>query len=131
MRQHARKLSLFVRRRIRVRCQLSSMHRCESLYTIDFYEISTDIENCVSLFPDDNECLRIPAPCRGISQCVNTPGSFECQCPEGYKLGLTARECVGKSSCRVGRYQSRAKGEGGGQNLYIFEGWQNFFNIYV
>lgn len=45
---------------------------------------------------DDNECLRIPPPCRGISQCVNTPGSFECQCPDGYKLGSTARECVGK-----------------------------------
>lgn len=47
------------------------------------------------LYLDDNECLRIPPPCRGIAQCVNIPGSYECQCPEGYKLGPTARECVG------------------------------------
>ena len=44
---------------------------------------------------DDNECNRLPSPCRGNAQCVNTPGSFECACPDGYKLGITGRDCAG------------------------------------
>lgn len=49
-----------------------------------------------NVFPDDNECNRLPNPCRGNAQCVNTPGSFECACPDGYKLGITGRDCAGK-----------------------------------
>jgi fibulin 1/2 len=32
--------------------------------------------------------------CVGI--CVNTPGSYTCKCPEGYRMGSDGRTCVGK-----------------------------------
>nr|CAH0112818.1 unnamed protein product [Daphnia galeata] len=50
---------------------------------------------------DDNECNRLPSPCRGNAQCVNTPGSFECACPDGYKLGITGRDCADVDECRL------------------------------
>lgn len=49
---------------------------------------------------DENECNRVPNPCRGNAQCVNTPGSFECVCPDGYKLAHSGRECVDVDECR-------------------------------
>ncbi|XP_050520393.1 fibrillin-2-like isoform X2 [Daktulosphaira vitifoliae] len=63
---------------------------CNSGYVYD-----VNSHQCI----DDNECLRIPPPCRGIAQCVNVPGTFECHCPEGYKLGPTARECIDIDEC--------------------------------
>jgi hypothetical protein len=47
-------------------------------------------------FSDDNECTRKPGPCRGNAECLNTPGSYQCTCPEGYKLGVSERDCVGE-----------------------------------
>lgn len=116
VRQHARQFSLFVRQRLRVRRQFTPVHRWvlrsrfarsyQNAWFVDDVRVRNEklkkktnyphVPSFSLCFSDDNECLRIPAPCRGISQCVNIPGSFECQCPEGYKLGLTARECVGK-----------------------------------
>lgn len=54
----------------------------------------TVLQNFV--FLDDNECIRVPSPCRGNAQCVNSPGTFECQCPDGYKLGISLRDCIGE-----------------------------------
>lgn len=44
---------------------------------------------------DDNECSRSPNPCHGNAQCLNIPGSFECRCPEGYRLDHSQRGCLG------------------------------------
>lgn len=44
---------------------------------------------------DMNECLENPGICQnGI--CINTDGSFRCECPFGYNLDFTGVNCVGK-----------------------------------
>ena len=50
---------------------------------------------------DTNECT-LPGlnPCSGLAQCVNTPGSFYCQCPTGYSLDITGRDCRDVNECR-------------------------------
>ena len=38
-----------------------------------------------------------PNPCRG-GECINTPGSYRCQCPEGYTtVGSNANACEGNA----------------------------------
>ena len=39
-------------------------------------------------------------PCQGIAKCINTPGSFECSCPAGYKLDRTGRKCNDINECQ-------------------------------
>lgn len=44
---------------------------------------------------DTNECLDSPGVCQnGI--CINTDGSFRCECPFGYNLDYTGVQCVGE-----------------------------------
>lgn len=52
----------------------------------------------IFLFPvDTNECLDNPGVCQnGI--CINTDGSFRCECPFGYNLDYTGVKCVGEMS---------------------------------
>lgn len=43
-----------------------------------------------------NECLDNPGICQnGI--CINTDGSFRCECPFGYNLDYTGVNCVGET----------------------------------
>ncbi|XP_032164959.1 fibrillin-3 isoform X8 [Mustela erminea] len=56
--------------------------------------------------PDDsredvNECAESPGVCtNGV--CVNTDGSFRCECPFGYSLDFTGIRCVDTDECSVG-----------------------------
>lgn len=51
--------------------------------------------NACSVFPDINECEKNPCPAG--SKCVNTHGSFSCECPLGFDLE-DGRTCtLGKS----------------------------------
>lgn len=43
-----------------------------------------------------NECEVFPGVCPN-GQCLNTAGSFRCECPEGLTLDATGRLCVGES----------------------------------
>ena len=45
---------------------------------------------------DINECTAARPPCSGIADCVNTPGSFQCSCPAGYKLAENGTTCRGQ-----------------------------------
>lgn len=46
---------------------------------------------------DVNECEVFPGVCLN-GRCVNTQGSFKCQCPEGLTLDGTGRLCIGEST---------------------------------
>lgn len=46
-------------------------------------------------FIDINECEVFPGVCKN-GECVNTMGSFKCQCPNGMTLDATGRICLGK-----------------------------------
>lgn len=47
------------------------------------------------LFTDLNECMLEPELCKN-GRCINTDGSFRCECLPGYELDSTGRTCVGK-----------------------------------
>ncbi|XP_071115970.1 fibrillin-2-like [Haliotis cracherodii] len=48
---------------------------------------------------DMNECLKFPGICvNGI--CVNTDGSFRCECRAGYTLDNTGHNCVDANECQ-------------------------------
>ncbi|XP_065299649.1 fibrillin-2-like isoform X2 [Dermacentor albipictus] len=43
---------------------------------------------------DINECELYPGICRGGGLCVNTPGSYQCNCPPGLTLDPAGTRCV-------------------------------------
>jgi len=45
---------------------------------------------------DIDECSSVRPPCTDVALCVNTPGSFDCSCPAGYKLDADQRTCRGQ-----------------------------------
>ncbi|XP_065729501.1 fibrillin-2 [Phocoena phocoena] len=50
---------------------------------------------------DVNECLESPGICSN-GQCINTDGSFRCECPMGYNLDYTGVRCVDTDECSIG-----------------------------
>ena len=52
--------------------------------------------------------------CVGI--CVNQPGSYSCQCPDGYHLGTNGHTCQGKNSSIQNLKLSSKRGE---KNQYL------------
>ena len=40
-----------------------------------------------------------PPACYGLAQCINTPGSFKCTCPDGYELDASGLSCVDIDEC--------------------------------
>ena len=48
---------------------------------------------CAIVFTDNNECDENKGGCQHI--CVNTEGSYHCQCLPGYKLSSGGKICTG------------------------------------
>uniref|UniRef100_A0A7N9ATH0 Fibrillin 1 n=1 Tax=Mastacembelus armatus TaxID=205130 RepID=A0A7N9ATH0_9TELE len=50
------------------------------------------------ILEDINECQELPGLCQG-GQCINTFGSFQCECPKGYALNTETRVCEDINEC--------------------------------
>ncbi|KAL7847601.1 hypothetical protein AOLI_G00223190 [Acnodon oligacanthus] len=50
---------------------------------------------------DLNECVEIPGICQN-GHCINTDGSFRCECSTGYTLNYSGVDCVDVDECAVG-----------------------------
>lgn len=72
---------------------------------------------CISVPTDIDECRISPDLC-GQGTCVNTPGSFECDCFPGFTSGsLLMKNCVGEW------WQGEGMAESHGQGGRPEEGW--------
>lgn len=71
------------------------------------FDISFYIEEVYGWFfiLDVNECLESPGICSN-GQCINTDGSFRCECPMGYNLDYTGVRCVGECCLHVTHLES-------------------------
>ena len=56
--------------------------------------VTSQPQRRVSFPTDINECGRDPSLCRG-GYCVNSAGSYECQCPDGNELSPDGQSCEG------------------------------------
>lgn len=50
------------------------------------------------ILTDINECEMFENVCEGGGLCVNTQGSFRCNCPPGLILDASGRRCIGKTN---------------------------------
>ncbi len=58
------------------------------------YKLNLALCVCVNLFADRNECM-LSHYC--MHRCVNTAGSYHCECKDGYQLARNNHSCVGES----------------------------------
>lgn len=63
-----------------------------------FY-FSYEHDNTSHLCRDVDECALGRSRCRGLAQCTNVPGSYECRCPPGYRLTASLDECEDVDEC--------------------------------
>lgn len=56
---------------------------------------------------DLNECRAKPGICKN-GRCINTVGSYRCECNDGFEPSLTGTECIGKLKHRLCRRSSNS-----------------------
>lgn len=75
-----------------VRCTHKHSHLFCCLQATWHERIESFVSSCVS---DIDECERNPLLCRG-GECINTEGSFRCECPEGHEIAPDGSACLGQ-----------------------------------
>ncbi|KAK9391233.1 EGF-containing fibulin-like extracellular matrix protein 2 [Crotalus adamanteus] len=87
-------------------------HTCAQGYEPDRHGSCVDVDECEYDLHD----------CQPSQQCINTIGSFHCQCPEGYrKIGT---ECVDIDECRYRYCQHRCVNSPGSFTCQCESGFQ-------
>ncbi|XP_061719868.1 fibrillin-2-like isoform X1 [Cydia pomonella] len=74
--------------------------RCPPPETSEFLRICQGGMGRPNITQDLNECEVRPDICRG-GRCINTDGSFRCECPDGYQLDATGLACEDADECLV------------------------------
>lgn len=74
-------------------CVTVCIYILASVYVIYIYGQCFPTSLCI--FLDVDECLLPVAVTGCVFGCVNTPGSFHCQCPAGYSLHSADGHCQG------------------------------------
>lgn len=71
---------------------------CTFFYTEEFKRLCPEGPGRDDTGIDLNECLFMPDACVG-GECINTDGSFRCECPSGYVLDASGRRCIDNNEC--------------------------------
>ncbi|XP_072384771.1 fibrillin-1-like [Diabrotica undecimpunctata] len=72
--------------------------RCPPEGSVDFLKMCPEGPGRMDTGSDLNECELMPNVCDG-GECVNTDGSFRCDCPAGYVLDSTGKKCIDDNEC--------------------------------
>ncbi|KAI1309313.1 Fibulin-1 [Halotydeus destructor] len=72
---------------------------CTSGFQFDYWK-----ENCI----DIDECTSGRGPCPDNAECINIPGSYQCQprlaCPVGFEPDQDGDQCVDQDECLTGKH---------------------------
>ena len=78
------------------------------LANVIWYSHHISYQNMLIVFADIDECQEVGAHhghyCQAHTQCVNTIGSYICQCEEGY-VRVDELTCVERDECSEGAHQ--------------------------
>lgn len=67
------------------------------LLFLQMYHPRLSLHPLILCSKDLNECRAKPGICKN-GRCVNTVGSYRCECNDGFEPSSTETECIGKSA---------------------------------
>lgn len=97
---------------------------CQLIYTKKpIYNWNTFFKHAFFFVVDNNECAAQNSVCGSRASCVNTPGSFNCECSKGFSLDNTGFECEGElQSINISTFFLR--------KLWFFSVWRKIPHIF-